>query len=164
MDGSKKLLKATLYLVYVFMLLLAAISVALPFVVTRYVEERGRDQTLFTSIMLICYPCLPFAAAILVLLRRLINNALSGLVLGDKNLSALKGLAISCFAITALTAAGGGQYKPFYIIALCSAACGLTFFTVRSLSGALLQKQREKDLEEIEEAYEKNGNNDNRKR
>ena len=151
MDSYKKPLKAALCLVYIFGVALAAVSVALPFIITWYVEARGRDQTLPATVMLTCYPCLPFAAAILISLRRLLNNALSGLILGDKNLSLLRALTISCFAITAITLAAGKQYTPFYIIAASAAACGLVFFVVRSLFGALLQKQREKDLKDIEE-------------
>lgn len=137
-------------MVYVFGAVLAAVSVALPFIITWYVESRGMDDTLPATVMLTCYPCLPFAAAILVSLRRLIHNSLSGLILGDKNLTLLRAITISCFAVTAITVAAGRQYKPFYIIAAASAACGLTFFVVRSLFGALLEKQREKDLKDLE--------------
>ncbi|MBO4432692.1 MAG: hypothetical protein J5852_04075 [Clostridia bacterium] len=151
MEGYKKPAKAALYLVYVFDVLLAAISVGLPFIVTWYVETRGRDQTLPVTVMLTCYPCLPFAAAILISLRRILKNVLSGLILGDKNLKLLNAAAISSFAITAITVAAGRQYKPFYIIAFAAAALGLVFFVVKSLFSALLQKQREKDLGDIEE-------------
>lgn len=150
MNGYRKPLKAALYMVYAFAVILAAISVALPFIITWYVESRGRDQTLPATIMLTCYPCLPFAVAILVSLRRILVNALSGLILGDKNLSLMRILIISFFAITVITVAAGRQYTPFYLISAASAACGLTFFVVRSLFDALLQKQREADLESIE--------------
>lgn len=138
-------------MVYIFGVLLAAVSVALPFIVTWYVETRGRDQTLPATIMLTCYPCLPFAAAILVALRRILNNVLGGLILGDKNLSLLRVLFISCFAITAITVAAGRQYAPFYIVAASTAAGGLMFLVVRSLFGALLQKQRESEFKNIED-------------
>ncbi|MBO4734421.1 MAG: hypothetical protein J5662_08095, partial [Clostridia bacterium] len=97
MDSYKKPVKAALYMVYVFGVVLAALAVALPFIVTWYVEARGRDQTLPATIMLTCYPCLPFAAAILIALRRILNNVLSGLILGDKNLALLRAIIISCF-------------------------------------------------------------------
>ena len=151
MEGYKKPLKAALYLVYVFDVILAALAVSLPFIITWYVETRGRDQTLPVTVMLTCYPCLPFTAAIMVSVRRLIKNALSGLILGDKNLTLLKAAAISAFAVTAITLAAGRQYKPFYIVAFCAAACGFTFFIVKCLLDSLLQKQREKDLGDIEE-------------
>lgn len=151
MESYKKPVKAALYMVYVFGVLLAVLSVALPFIVTWYVESRGRDQTLPATIMLTCYPCLPFAAAILAALRRILNNVLGGLILGDKNLSLLRVLSVSCFAITAITVAAGRQYTPFYIIAASAAAGGLIFFVVRSLFGALLQKQRESEIKDIEE-------------
>ena len=123
----------------------------MPFMITWYVEERGGDETLPATIMLTCYPCIPFAATILISLRRLLKSVLGGLILGDKNLNLLRVTTISCFAITAITLAAGRQYKPFYIIALSAAACGLTFFIVRSLLGILLNERREKDLAEIEE-------------
>ena len=151
MNGYKAGIKAALNMVYVFGVLLAGAAVALPFIVTWYVETRGRDQTLPATIMLTCYPCVPFAAAILISLKRLLKNVLDGLVLGDKNLSLLQAVAISFFAITAITLAAGRYYKPFYILAACAAACGLTFFVVRSLFNTLLQKQRENDFKSIEE-------------
>ena len=73
------------------------------------------------------------------------------LILGDKNQTLLRAVAISCFAITAITLAAGRQYTPFYLAAAAAAAGGLIFIIVRSLFGALLQKQREKDIEKIEE-------------
>lgn len=152
MDSYKRSVKLALYMVYGFSLILIAVSVALPFIVTWYVETRGRDQTLPATIMLTCYPCLPFAAAILISLRRILKNVLSGLILGDKNLNLLRAVTISCFAITAITVAAGRQYTPFYIAAASAAAGGLTFFIVRCLFNALLQKQREKELEKIEES------------
>lgn len=150
MKGYKASVKTSLYMVYVFSVALIAVSVALPFIVTWYVEEKGRDATLPATIMLTCYPCLPFAAVILVSLRRLLKNILSGLVLGDKNLGLLRATVISCFAIVAITAAAGRQYKPFYIIALAAAASGLTFYIVKCIVGVLLDERREDDLESIE--------------
>lgn len=149
MESYKRPVKFALYMVYVFSVLLIAVSVALPFIVTWYVETRGRDQTLPATIMLTCYPCLPFAAVILISLRRLLKNVLSGLILGDKNLNLLRAVTVSCFAVTAITVAAGRLYTPFYIIAAAAAAGGLTFFIVKSLFDTLLQKQREKEIEEI---------------
>ena len=151
MDSYKWPVKAALYMVYCFSVILIAISVALPFIITWYVETRGRDATLPATIMLTCYPCVPFAAAILISLRRLLVNVLSGLILGDKNLNLLRAIIISCFGITAITVAAGRQYLPFYIIAAAAAAGGLTFFIVKSIFNALLQKQREKEIGKIEE-------------
>ena len=122
MDSYKWPVKAALYMVYCFSVILIAISVALPFIITWYVETRGRDATLPATIMLTCYPCVPFAAAILISLRRLLVNVLSGLILGDKNLNLLRAIIISCFGITAITVAAGRQYLPFYIIAASAAA------------------------------------------
>ena len=151
MQGYRVPVKFSLYMVYAFCVALTVISVLLPFLITWYVEERGGDETLPATIMLTCYPCLPFAAAILISLRRLLKNVLDGLVLGDKNLNLLRVAAIASFAITAITVAAGRLYKPFYIIALASAACGLTFYIVKSILGVLLAERREKDLAEIEE-------------
>ena len=151
MESYKRPVRLALYMVYVFSVLLVVLAVALPFIITWYVETRGRDQTLPVTIMLTCYPCLPFAAAILISLRRLLKNVLAGLILGDKNQTLLRAVTISCFAITAITLAAGRQYTPFYLAAAAAAAGGLIFIIVRSLFGALLQKQREKDIEKIEE-------------
>lgn len=149
MNGYKATVRTALYMVYLFFALLIISAIALPFIVTWYVEVKGREQTLPAVIMLTCYPCFPFAAATLLSLKRLLKNVLDGLILGDKNLSLLRVAVIACFGVTAITLGAGKLYKPFYIIAAASAACGITFLVVRSLFGMLLYKQREKELKDI---------------
>ena len=151
MNEYIKFTKAALCLVYLSMVVLLVSALSLPFIVTWYVEVKGRDQTLPAIIMLTCYPCLPFAVMILISFKNLLKNILGGLILGDKNLNLIKISIVSFFAITAITSGAGRLYKPFFLIAAGALSCAVTLFVVRSIFGALLYKQREKDLEGIKE-------------
>lgn len=151
MNEYKRAVRIALYLIYAFTVLLVLVAIGLPFGVTWYVEGKGRDQTLPATVMLTCYPCMPFVGIALLSLRKLLNNVLSGLILGDKNISLLRSAALSSFAVTAITAAAGRLYKPFFIVAVCAAACGITFYTVKSIFGVMLGAERDKEAKDIEE-------------
>ena len=151
MNSLTRTVKLSLYMLYIFAAILALSALSLPFLVTWYVETMGRDATLPATIMLTCYPCLPFAVIALLSLRKMLNNMLAGLVLGDKNISCLRSASLCCFAITAITVAAGRLYKPFFILALSAAACGFSFFVAKSIIEMLLGEQRRKEAEEIEE-------------
>lgn len=151
MNDYRRAVRTALYLVYAFGVLLILAAVGLPFGVTWYVEAKGRDQTLPATIMLTSYPCMPFVGIAILSVKKLLNNVLSGLILGDKNISLLRAAALSCFAVTAITVAAGRLYKPFFIVALCAAACGVTLYSVKSIFGVMLSEQREKEARDIEE-------------
>lgn len=152
MNNYRQAVKLALYFVYAFGILLILTAVGLPFGVTWYVETKGRDATLPATIMLTSYPCLPFVGIALLSLKKLLNNVLSGLILGDKNISLLRAASLSSFAVTAITVAAGRLYKPFFIVALCAAACGITFYSVKAIFGVMLDAQREKEAKDIEES------------
>ena len=151
MNGYLRFAKCALYAVYLCIALLIVSAVALPFIVTWYVEVKGRDQTLPAIIMLTCYPCLPFGVMILSSFKKLLKNILGDLILGDKNLNLLRISIVSFFAITAITLGAGRLYKPFLFIAGGALFCAVTLLIVKSIFFALLYKQREKDLEDIKE-------------
>ena len=90
MKNYRRSAKLSLFVTYVFMVALLLCVIFLPMIVTWYVEVKGRDQTLPTTIMLTCYPLVPFAAIVLFSLRRLLINLLSGLVIGEQNIKMLK--------------------------------------------------------------------------
>ena len=74
---SKKALKIAYWLTNLFGLALIVCTVALPWLVTWYVEIKGWSQTLPAIIMVTCYPCVPFAAGILLYLRRNYRDIIS---------------------------------------------------------------------------------------
>ena len=159
MHNYKKSVKLTLTFTYIFMALLLALVIALPMLVTWYVEIKGRDQNLPATIMLICYPCVPFAATILFSLRRILLNVLSGLIFGDRNISLLKRITICGGAIAFISLIAGHFYMPFYIVSALSAFCALAVKTVKDIFSAELANKREKIYEDIKEDYDEENSN-----
>ena len=143
MKNYRKSAKLSLFVTYVFMAALLLCVIFLPMVVTWYVEVKGRDQTLPTTIMLTCYPLVPFAAIVLLSLRRLLINLLSGLVIGEQNIKMLKRISICCLAAGLIMIFVGHLYMPFYIAGVAAAACSLIVSVIQNLFEALLQAQNE---------------------
>ena len=143
MKNYRRSAKLSLFVTYVFMVALLLCVIFLPMIVTWYVEVKGRDQTLPTTIMLTCYPLVPFAAIVLFSLRRLLINLLSGLVIGEQNIKMLKRISICCLAAGLIMIFVGHRYMPFYIAGIAAAACSLIVSVIQNLFEALLQAQNE---------------------
>ena len=143
MKNYRRSAKLSLFVTYVFMAALLLCVIFLPMVVTWYVEVKVRDQTLPTTIMLTCYPLVPFAAIVLLSLRRLLINLLSGLVIGEQNIKMLKRISICCLAAGLIMIFVGHRYMPFYIAGIAAAACSLIVSVIQNLFEALLQAQNE---------------------
>lgn len=150
--------KITLVITYISMILLVAFAVFLPFLVTEYVEIRHKSATLATTIMVTCYPCIPFAAATLISLRGLLKNALAGLILGDQNNKHLKIIAVCCLCAAIIMILGGFSYMPFLISGAAALIGALIIWTVRSVFDSALQMQREKDFKSVRLFYEEDDN------
>ena len=124
MKNYKRSTKVALIVTYVFMLLLAAFTITLPWIVRWYVEVRGRSTDLFATIMLATYPCVPLAAIVLYSLRKLLKNILSGNIFHSENAGHLLAMSNSCFLASVIMIIAGIFYMPFYIAgaaAICMA-------------------------------------------
>ena len=162
MHDYRKTVKITLIVTYIAIAILIAFTVFLPFLVRWFVEIRNKDQSLAATIMLTCYPCIPFAFAILFSIKALLKNVLCGLILGDKNNNYLKIVAISCLGASVVMIIGGLKYMPFLISGIAAMACALIVWTLRSVIDAALQTQREQEYESVRLFYEKDNNIGNR--
>lgn len=129
----KKSVTLSLVLTYCFMFLLAAGIIALPWIVTWYVEVRGRDATLPTTIMLTCYPCVPFAAIALWSMRCLLQNIREGKPFIHKNVTYMHRISMCCFAVTLVMLYSGRFYLPFYVSAIAAAFIGLIVRVIKNL-------------------------------
>ena len=128
MEINKKALKTTLIITYIFIVFLIFLAIALPWLVTWYVETMGRKQTLPTIIMLTCYPCVPFAFLTLVNLRKIILNMLKEKVFVNENSKAFKKISVYCMCISVITFVAGFFYLPFFIVFL-----GTGFFSAATV-------------------------------
>lgn len=125
MWNAKKSVKLSLILVNIFLLLLIVGIIALPTLVTWYVEYKGREASLPTTIMLTCYPCVPFAAVALWYLRKVLINVKKEMPFCKSNAVYLGRISFCAFAITAIMLFSGRYYLPFYVCAICAAFIGL---------------------------------------
>lgn len=74
--NSQKSIKLSILLTDLFIILLIIIVIALPFMVSWYVEVHGRSASLPATIMVTCYPCAPFVAVMLLSIRKMLKNVL----------------------------------------------------------------------------------------
>ena len=114
MDKLKSV-KISIFVLDIFFVLLFIFTVSLPLAVTWYVESMGRSENLATTVLVTCYPCVPFAVVILLSLRRFLKCFLEGKIFSAKTVRYLKNIAICCIIIAIITCIGGGFYYPFLI-------------------------------------------------
>lgn len=133
MWNSRKSVILSLILTYVFMILLVIGMIALPMLVTWYVEYKGREASLPTTIMLTLYPCAPFAAVWLWSLRNVIKGVLDGTTFSVKTAKELKKICWCSFGIMAIMIFSGQYYLPFFVCAMCAGFIGLILMVIKNI-------------------------------
>lgn len=127
------LIKLSIILTTIFLVVLIAFAAMLPWLVTWYVQIAGRHESLVTTVMVTCYPCAPFAAIILLALRKILKNINEKILDKAQNTKLLKYMAISCLIIAVVTLIAGRYYLPFYIVAATFLFLALIIFAFRSI-------------------------------
>ena len=145
----KKSLKLSFIIINICIVVLFALAIALPWLVTWFVETRHKDQGLPAVVMLTCYPSLPFAATALLKLRKLIKNCINGLVFGDQNITVLRAVSICCLCGAAITFIAGYFYLPFYVVSIAAAGCSLIVKVIKDIFSAELDSRREELYESV---------------
>ncbi len=151
MRSFKNSAKFTLIVIDISILILFALAIALPWLITWYVEIRNKDQGLPVVVMLTCYPSFPFAAASLFSLRGILKNVLNGLIFGDKNLKFMRVICLCCLGGSIITFVAGFYYMPFFVISIASAGCSLIVKVIKDIFNAELDSQRDKLYETVRE-------------
>lgn len=114
--NSQKSIKLSILLTNLFILLLIIIVIALPFMVSWYVEVRGRSASLPATIMVTCYPCAPFVGAMLLSIRKMLKNVLLQQGFFADNSIYLKRICVYALIISIITLVAGKYYMPFFIV------------------------------------------------
>lgn len=148
---TQKSLKISLAIINISIIALFALAIALPWLVTWFVEVRHKDGGLPAVVMLTCYPSLPFAAGALFNIRKLLKNCIGGLVFGDQNITCLKKVCVCCLAGAAITLVAGCFYMPFYVVSIAAAGCALIVKVIKDLFAAELESRREELYETVRE-------------
>ncbi len=133
MKNNLWLTKFALILVYIFIALFIIGIFALPAAVTWYVEVRGREPSLPTTIMLTCYPCAPFAAIALLSVKNVLKAILKNEAFTDKVIKNLKTICICAFSIAVITLIATIFYMPFFVCFVCFAFMGLITLMISGL-------------------------------
>lgn len=130
-------IKFSIILTTVFLVVLVAFAVMLPWLVTWYVQLAQRHESLATTMMVTCYPCAPFTAVVLLSLRKLLKNIQQKNLDKVQNSKLLKYMSISCLIISVITLIAGRYYLPFYIVAATFMFLSLIIFAFKSISDEL---------------------------
>lgn len=130
-------IKFSIILTTVFLVVLVAFAVMLPWLVTWYVQLAQRHESLATTMMVTCYPCAPFTAVVLLSLRKLLKNIQQKKLDKVQNSKLLKYMSISCLIISVITLIAGRYYLPFYIVAATFMFLSLIIFAFKSISDEL---------------------------
>ncbi len=130
---NEKALKTALVLTNVFAVLLAVAAVGLPWGVTWYVETMGRSAKLPAIIMVTCYPCVPFAGAILLYLRRIIKNVSKDMLFHLDNIIYFNRISLFCLVISVITLIAGKFYLPFLIVGVAFAFFAFLTFIFKTV-------------------------------
>lgn len=139
----KRSAKISLAVTYLFMVMLAAMTVSLPFITMWYVETMGRPKDLATTVMLTCYPCVPFAAVALASLRKFLINIIKENVFDMQNVAMLSRISNCCFVAAAVMLVAGFFYMPFYIASASAATCALVARAVKNMLHTIIVKKEE---------------------
>ena len=123
-----KYVKISIFVVDIFFVVLTALAVGLPFLITKYVEVMNRRASLATTVMLTSYPCLPFVTFGMISLRRFLKGVMEGEIFAPNNLKNLKLLTFCCAVISIITLIAGFFYMPFYFVGLAFGFMALLVF------------------------------------
>lgn len=134
---KNKALKISMWCTNIALLLLIIFTVGLPWMVTWYVETMGRSPKLPAIIMVTCYPCVPFVAALLLNLRKLLQNISKDLLFHSNNVIYFKRITIFSIAISVITLIAGRFYLPFYIVGVSFAFFALMVFVFKTIFSAV---------------------------
>ena len=149
-----KTLKTALWLTNTFIVLLAVCAVGLPWAVTWYVETMGRAQKLPAIIMVVCYPCVPFAGGILFYIKRIIKNLATDNIFHLNSIIYFNRIALFCLIISVITLIGGRFYLPFLIVGVAFAFFAFLAFVFKT-AYYYVAKEIDKDLEKDEKPRKK---------
>lgn len=148
-----KHIRISILLIDICFFLLAVFVVTLPFIITWYAEVMGRGPNLATTVMVTCYPCVPFGWAILLSIRRFLKHTLKGLLFSQYCVDQLKNSCICCVIIAAIMIIAGNFYMPFFIVGGTFMFLSLISFSLRAVikSETITRNENTDDIKNSED-------------
>jgi hypothetical protein len=133
MSDYKKSAKITLGLTYFLMFVVAVLAVTLPWLITLYAEKMNRSQSLATTVMLTCYPCLPFCVVALFSMKKALKNIINGEVFIEQNILMFKRISWCCLFAGVILLIAGNFYLPFYIAGAAAVSCAILMKLIKDV-------------------------------
>lgn len=148
-----KHIKISILLIDICIFLLFVFVFFLPYAITWYADVMGRGPKLATTVMVTCYPCVPFGGVILVSMRKFLKHVLKGCLFSNYSITKLKNICICCIVIAVITIAAGNFYMPFFIVGGTFMFLSLISFSLRAVIKSEIPKNEETE-ESIKEFTE----------
>ena len=136
----------SLTLVYIFGALLIVLAFTAPLLVRTYIELTARPETMFLPVTTAFYAMLPFAAATLVALARLLHRILRGEVFVSANVAALRLISYLLYAAALVLFVAGFFYGTFFILTAAAAFIATVVRVVKNCFDAAVLLKDENEL------------------
>lgn len=104
------------------------------------------DQSVFSVMIPAFYCCVPFAAAALFMLIRLLLNVLKDKVFIMQNVKYFRLISWCCYAVALITLISGIKYIPLLIITFAMAVVGTLLRVVKNIMHSAVEISDENDL------------------
>ncbi len=131
-------------------IILAALFVCLIFTappVFRWFSEiTDRGSRPYNTLIITFYACCLPAAAALILLMKLLLNIKAGRIFVPDNVNLLRYLSWCCFVVVPITAAGGFYYISLFVLTAAAAFMGLILRVLKNIMAAATEIKAENDF------------------
>lgn len=146
MEKQNRSALLTLILVYVFGICLVLLAFTAPMLLRQYIRVTHRPESLFLPVATAFYAILPFAAATLLALDRLLRRILCGEVFVPANVAALRLISYLLCAAVVIFLIAGFFYGGFFILAAAAAFVVTVVRTVKNCFAAAVLIRDENEL------------------
>ena len=126
--------------------LVIAAAIAMPKLVSTYVEYTGKNTEIVQSLLLTIYACAIPGLLSLLCLDRLLANIRRGDVFSEKNIKLLRALSWCSFTVSVILFISGFYYILFVIVAVCAAFLGLILRVIKNVFEQALVIKEENDF------------------
>ncbi len=146
MEKQNRSALLSLILVYVFGVCLILLAFTAPTLVGQYIRLTHRPESMFLPVTTAFYVTLPFAAATLLALDRLLRRILCGEVFVKANVAALRLISYMLCAATVIFLVAGFFYGAFFVLAVAAAFFVTVVRTVKNCFAAAVLIKDENEL------------------
>lgn len=109
-------------------------------------SQYTQTNTVIKTVIPTFYACVPFAAAALYMLIRLLLNIINEVIFTSLNVKYLKWISYACYAVMLITAVTGIFYLPLLIIGFATGVVGTMLRVVKNLMDSAVALKEENDM------------------